>query len=126
MVYFQVIAGWSSQEARQAHNLKVAGSNPAPATTKSHSPMSPSGEIGEFYCHNPEPQPESPSPSPRDPEASVRLPEAPTRKTDAPNTPQKHRPSPELQALIDAWPRLPLTARNAIDQIRRAYEEGPE
>jgi hypothetical protein len=26
------IAGWSSQVARQAHNLKVAGSNPAPAT----------------------------------------------------------------------------------------------
>jgi hypothetical protein len=27
------IAGWSSLVARQAHNLKVAGSNPAPATT---------------------------------------------------------------------------------------------
>ena len=27
-----VIAGWSSLVARQAHNLKVAGSNPAPAT----------------------------------------------------------------------------------------------
>ena len=26
-------AGWSSLVARQAHNLKVAGSNPAPATT---------------------------------------------------------------------------------------------
>ncbi len=26
------IAGWSSQEARRAHNPKVAGSNPAPAT----------------------------------------------------------------------------------------------
>ena len=25
-------AGWSSPAARQAHNLKVAGSNPAPAT----------------------------------------------------------------------------------------------
>ncbi len=25
-------AGWSSLEAREAHNLKVAGSNPAPAT----------------------------------------------------------------------------------------------
>src|SRR5207302_3266888 len=25
--------GWSSLVARQAHNLKVAGSNPAPATT---------------------------------------------------------------------------------------------
>ena len=27
------IAGWSSQVARQAHNLKVRGSNPLPATT---------------------------------------------------------------------------------------------
>jgi predicted GIY-YIG superfamily endonuclease len=27
------IAGWSSLVARQAHNLKAAGSNPAPATT---------------------------------------------------------------------------------------------
>ena len=26
-------AGWSSQVARQAHNLKVVGSNPTPATT---------------------------------------------------------------------------------------------
>ncbi len=26
-------AGWSSLEARRAHNPKVAGSNPAPATT---------------------------------------------------------------------------------------------
>ena len=29
---FPSIAGWSSLVARQAHNLKVAGSNPAPAT----------------------------------------------------------------------------------------------
>ena len=29
-------AGWSSPVARQAHNLKVAGSNPAPATNKSN------------------------------------------------------------------------------------------
>ena len=28
----QIIAGWSSPVARQAHNLKAAGSNPAPAT----------------------------------------------------------------------------------------------
>ena len=27
------IAGWSSLVARQAHNLKVVGSNPTPATT---------------------------------------------------------------------------------------------
>jgi hypothetical protein len=29
-------AGWSSPVARQAHNLKVAGSNPAPATNAIH------------------------------------------------------------------------------------------
>ncbi len=28
-----LIAGWSSLVARRAHNPKVAGSNPAPATT---------------------------------------------------------------------------------------------
>ena len=28
------VAGWSSPVARQAHNLKVVGSNPAPATTE--------------------------------------------------------------------------------------------
>ncbi|MGO6697219.1 hypothetical protein ACCS54_35560, partial [Rhizobium johnstonii] len=28
--------GWSSPVARQAHNLKAAGSNPAPATKPSH------------------------------------------------------------------------------------------
>jgi hypothetical protein len=28
-------AGWSSQVARQAHNLKVVGSNPTPATNES-------------------------------------------------------------------------------------------
>ena len=31
----QNIAGWSSSVARRAHNPKVVGSNPAPATTKS-------------------------------------------------------------------------------------------
>ena len=31
------IAGWSSQVARQAHNLKVRGSNPLPATNESRS-----------------------------------------------------------------------------------------
>ena len=30
-------AGWSSLVARQAHNLKVAGSNPAPATNRRES-----------------------------------------------------------------------------------------
>src|SRR5262244_566067 len=31
-------AGWSSLVARRAHNPKVAGSNPAPATPKTRSP----------------------------------------------------------------------------------------
>ena len=38
-------AGWSSPVARQAHNLKAAGSNPAPATisTKSPGPLNAAG-----------------------------------------------------------------------------------
>ena len=31
MFYICFIAGWSSLVARQAHNLKVLGSNPSPA-----------------------------------------------------------------------------------------------
>ena len=31
-------AGWSSPVARQAHNLKAAGSNPAPATNDTNTP----------------------------------------------------------------------------------------
>ena len=30
--FFNISAGWSSLVARQAHNLKVVGSNPTPAT----------------------------------------------------------------------------------------------
>ncbi len=33
-------AGWSSPVARQAHNLKVVGSNPTPATNAKQSPCS--------------------------------------------------------------------------------------
>jgi hypothetical protein len=41
-----LIAGWSSPVARQAHNLKAAGSNPAPATKfkKDISGLDPSGK----------------------------------------------------------------------------------
>lgn len=42
-------AGWSSPVARQAHNLKVAGSNPAPATIKTYiSPHSSRSSPGSF------------------------------------------------------------------------------
>ena len=34
-------AGWSSPVARQAHNLKVTGSNPVPATKRPNSPPPP-------------------------------------------------------------------------------------
>ena len=34
-------AGWSSPVARQAHNLKAAGSNPAPATKNQTNPQKP-------------------------------------------------------------------------------------
>ena len=33
------VAGWSSPVARQAHNLKVVGSNPTPATKLSIEPL---------------------------------------------------------------------------------------
>ena len=33
---FKYTAGWSSLVARQAHNLKVLGSNPSPATNQKH------------------------------------------------------------------------------------------
>ena len=42
-------AGWSSPVARQAHNLKVVGSNPTPATKIHH--MAASG--GLFLARNP-------------------------------------------------------------------------
>ncbi len=41
-------AGWSSPVARQAHNLKAAGSNPAPATTVRSAPEVPAS--GAFCC----------------------------------------------------------------------------
>ena len=37
------IAGWSSPVARQAHNLKVRGSNPLPATIQTRAPPSSAG-----------------------------------------------------------------------------------
>ena len=39
------IAGWSSLVARQAHNLKAAGSNPAPATTSIHESLFESARV---------------------------------------------------------------------------------
>jgi hypothetical protein len=35
------VAGWSSPVARQAHNLKVTGSNPVPATILIEQPLPP-------------------------------------------------------------------------------------
>ena len=36
---YRLAAGWSSPVARQAHNLKVAGSNPAPAPNDNDTPV---------------------------------------------------------------------------------------
>ena len=36
-IYINNIAGWSSLEARRAHNPKVVGSNPAPAISIKYS-----------------------------------------------------------------------------------------
>jgi hypothetical protein len=42
-------AGWSSPVARQAHNLKAAGSNPAPATSVIYEPLAhPAGGFSSF------------------------------------------------------------------------------
>ena len=43
---FETDAGWSSPVARQAHNLKVAGSNPAPATNKNPASL----RAGGVFC----------------------------------------------------------------------------
>ena len=45
-----VDAGWSSPVARQAHNLKVVGSNPTPATNiiQSYQRLD-EGSLGEFF-----------------------------------------------------------------------------
>ena len=53
-------AGWSSPVARQAHNLKVAGSNPAPATNITyHGTRQPAGSrragLLSFHAAPPEP-----------------------------------------------------------------------
>src|SRR5271154_7508795 len=50
------VAGWSSPVARQAHNLKAAGSNPAPATKSSplDQGVSPA-PTGFFICAEPIP-----------------------------------------------------------------------
>ena len=45
-------AGWSSPVARQAHNLKAAGSNPAPATkSPKHSPKNKISKLKETADH---------------------------------------------------------------------------
>src|SRR5262245_2684706 len=45
---FRLPAGWSSPVARQAHNLKVRGSNPLPATNATDS--RPRSRPGVFVC----------------------------------------------------------------------------
>ncbi len=52
-----LIAGWSSPAARQAHNLKVLGSNPSPATiSKTKKPRFSQGKAGfSFLQHHQQP-----------------------------------------------------------------------
>ena len=52
-------AGWSSPVARQAHNLKAAGSNPAPAT-KSKSPRKRAFFVRKSRINIPAPKPSAP------------------------------------------------------------------
>ncbi len=44
-------AGWSSPVARQAHNLKVTGSNPVPATNPHKSPRPPGPGLSCVWAH---------------------------------------------------------------------------
>ena len=48
------IAGWSSPVARQAHNLKVIGSNPIPATTDTDTPAATAAGVFVFidFCRS--------------------------------------------------------------------------
>ena len=48
-----MIAGWSSPVARWAHNPKVSGSNPDPATNKSPLKMQNSAFLGGFLIYGP-------------------------------------------------------------------------
>ena len=50
-------AGWSSPVAHQAHNLKVAGSNPAPATIESERPDLPGSSVRIFFVSDAEVRP---------------------------------------------------------------------
>ena len=64
------IAGWSSPVARQAHNLKVIGSNPIPATTVACSPSRYSVEMARRRRGEPDNAPVKPDiryPEPTDP-----------------------------------------------------------
>ncbi|VXC97787.1 hypothetical protein SPHINGOT1_270066 [Sphingomonas sp. T1] len=44
----RTVAGWSSPVARQAHNLKVTGSNPVPATKSYDSPKAKASGLSSF------------------------------------------------------------------------------
>ena len=46
-------AGWSSLVARRAHNPKVVGSNPTPATIGPYGPVLRAGEVGPRVTHGP-------------------------------------------------------------------------
>ena len=46
-------AGWSSSEARRAHNPEVVGSNPTPATQLGHVPFAQVAQLVEQRTENP-------------------------------------------------------------------------
>ena len=49
----RTVAGWSSPVARQAHNLKAAGSNPAPATKKIYNNTNTIAQLTRGFLHSP-------------------------------------------------------------------------
>ena len=97
-------AGWSSPVARQAHNLKAAGSNPAPATSHKHPSA---GVIGGGRCC----WPQSRSPQWRKPSVTRQQPadwgfrlNIETRRSAAPDGGTVVRPARRLAKATD--PRL--------------------
>ena len=48
----QTVAGWSSPVARQAHNLKVTGSNPVPATILDTLDITPPSQAALSFVHH--------------------------------------------------------------------------
>ncbi len=105
----QIAAGWSSPVARQAHNLKAAGSNPAPATiaTRNHLKLSNSASAWR-------------RPSPRGRLSALRRNvSAPRRQNPAEPAAQSLTTDPRCHAAITASVKLSLVRRAGVEARMR-------